>query len=95
MAPLDRAIALEQVNDSAVAVTENLNLDMMAPLDQALNIERAVAERRDRFAPCRLDGIERLAGIGDPPHPLAAAACGRLDKCGQADSPERLRYTLV
>ena len=95
MAPLDRAIALEQVNDSAAAVAEHLHLDMMAPLDQALDIQRAVAERRDRFTACRLDGIERLAGIGDPTHPLAAAARGRLDKCGQADSLERLRYTLV
>ena len=45
MAPLQRALALEHVNDVAVMVGDDLELDVARALDQALEVERRVAER--------------------------------------------------
>ena len=58
MAALHRALALEQVHDVAVVVGEDLDLDVARALDQALDVQRAVAERRRRFAP---RGLNRSA----------------------------------
>ena len=58
MAPLHRALALEEVHDVAVRVGEDLNLDVTRPLDQPLDVERAVAERRASL---------RAARAGSPP----------------------------
>jgi hypothetical protein len=44
MPPLDRAFALEQMNGVAMSVSKDLNLDVARPIDQALDVERAVAE---------------------------------------------------
>ena len=55
--PLNRALTLEQMNDVAVSVGEHLHLDVSRPLDQPLHVERAVAERGLRLAPCALDGV--------------------------------------
>ena len=46
MPPLHRAVALEEVDDVAVRVAEDLDFDVTRPLDQPLDVQRAVAERR-------------------------------------------------
>jgi hypothetical protein len=46
VAALERAVALEQVDDIAVAVAEHLDLDMARPLDIFLDQHPVVAERR-------------------------------------------------
>ena len=46
VAQLDRAVALVEVDDVAVAVGQDLHLDVPRPLDQLLEEQRAVAERR-------------------------------------------------
>jgi hypothetical protein len=44
--PLQRALALEQVHHVAVVVGKNLYLDVPRTLNEPLDVERAVAERR-------------------------------------------------
>ena len=44
MAPLDRAFALAQVNDVAVAVGQDLNLNMARLLDELFDENPVVAE---------------------------------------------------
>src|SRR4029077_8405939 len=48
--PLDRALALAQVNDVALRIGENLRLDVSRRSDRLLQIDRAVAERALRLA---------------------------------------------
>ena len=69
MAALDRALALEQVDDVAVVVGEDLDLDVARPLDQPLDVQRAVAERGRRLAPRRLDRL------GAAPRRRGTCAC--------------------
>ena len=42
--PLDRALALEEMDDVAVRIGEDLDLDVSRALDPALDVQRAVAE---------------------------------------------------
>ena len=69
MPALHRALALEQMYDVAVVVGEDLHLDVPRPRDQPLDVERAVAERRRRFA------ARRLNRLGDVAVRLARGAC--------------------
>jgi hypothetical protein len=52
VAPLHRAVALEQVYDIAVRVAENLNLDVTRALDEFLEIDLIVAECGLGLSPC-------------------------------------------
>ena len=45
VAPLDRAFALAEIGQAAVPVAKDLDLDVPGAQDQALGVERAVAER--------------------------------------------------
>ena len=49
MPALHRALALEQMHDVAVSVGEDLHFDVARAIDQALDVQRAVAERRQGF----------------------------------------------
>ena len=51
VAPLHRAVALEQVHDIAVRIAENLNLDVARALDEFLEIDFIVAESGLGFSP--------------------------------------------
>ena len=74
VAPLDRAVALEQVHGIAVLVAEHLHLDMARPLDQLLEIDLVLAERRLGLA-LGLHDLARQVGLGaDHPHAAPAAA---------------------
>src|SRR5262249_52981485 len=50
MAPLNRALALAEMNAVAVTVGEHLNLDMPGPLEIALEIHAPIAKRREGLA---------------------------------------------
>ncbi len=86
VAALDRAFALEQVHDLAVAVAEDLELDMARAHQVFLQKHRVVAEGGTRLA----FGGFQLFGEGgtgvDDPHALAAAAGGGLDQQRIADA---------
>ena len=55
VAPLDRAIALTQVQRVAGVVAKNLHFDMTCVGDEAFHVERPVAERRAGLARCALE----------------------------------------
>ena len=55
MATLDRALALEEMDDVAVRIGEDLDLDVPRPFDEALHVQRAVAESGGGFSPRRGD----------------------------------------
>ena len=60
VAPLERAIALEQMDDIAVAIAEHLHLDMARAFDPFFEQHDVVAEARRRLA---LAAFERILEI--------------------------------
>ena len=85
VASLDRAVAFAEVDAVAVAVEQDLDLDVPRALDQALEDQPIVAERaRGLTAGGRQVGRQPIE-VADRPHPLAAAAGGGLDQQRHAD----------
>ena len=85
VAALQRAVALEEMDDVAVPVGEDLDLDVARRQHVFLDQHPRVAEGALRLA---LGARERRLEIGrlvDPPHALAAAAGHRLDQHRIAD----------
>ena len=76
-------------------VRENLHLDMPGPLDQPLDVERAVAERRRRLAARALHRLGDLPRVQHAPHAFAASTGGRLDQHGQPDPVDGPANALV
>ncbi len=76
---LDRAVALEQVDEVPVVVAEDLHLDVLRALDVALEEHGGVAERRARLAPRRDEPLDELALVARDAHAPPAAARARLD----------------
>ena len=79
MAPLDRALALAEVDDVAVMIAEHLELDVARVLDVLLDVDVADAERRFGLALRGLERLRQLAWRADDAHAAAAAAGDRLD----------------
>ena len=57
MAALDRAVALEQMDDVALGVGEDLDLDMPRVDDGLLDEDRRIAEGAFTFTHADLDGF--------------------------------------
>ena len=77
MAPLDRALALAEVNDVAVVVAQHLNLDVPRRLDVLLEVDVADTKRRFGFARRGLDrqgssSADRTMRMPRPPPPATA-----------------------
>src|SRR5579871_6528876 len=85
MPPLQRAVAIPTVDHSTLLVGEDLNLDVAWPLDELLDVDAGVLERRIRLVAGHLQGGGKVALVATDPHPLAAAPGGRLDEHGIAD----------
>ena len=87
VATLRRTLALEQMDDPwPWCVGEHLHLDVPRTIDQALDVERAVAERRRRLASRGLNRRVDVAGFVNGAHAFAAAAGRRLDERRQPDA---------
>ena len=85
MAPLQRTIALAQVDRVLVCIGEDLDFDVPRPLQVFLQIDHWIGESRLRLAARHVDGIEqRRLGVDDP-HAAPTAAAGGLDDHGIAD----------
>ena len=94
VAPLERAVPLEQVHRPAT-VAEHLHLDVARRGDQLLDQHAVVAEGLGRLRARRLQRVGEL-GLGvDRAHPLAAAARHGLDQHGPADVARRLQQDGV
>ena len=79
-APLQAALALAQRHDAALAVADDLDLDVARTTNQPLGIERAVAERRLGFGRGAGEGIGDLGLVLQQPHAAPAAAGDRLER---------------
>ena len=82
---LDRAVALPEVDHVAVAVREDLHLDVPRVDDEALDVDPRVREVLLSLARGRLERPLGLAGLPDDLHPLAPAPGGGLDDQRVAD----------
>jgi hypothetical protein len=78
MPALDRALALAQVHEVAVAIAEDLDLDVTRARHVALEEHAIVSESAGRLAPRGRDRLGELALRVHDPHALAAAARDRL-----------------
>src|SRR5690606_29858797 len=74
VAALDRAVALEQMDAVAMAVAEDLHFHMAGALDQPLEINFVLAERRASFPAALIDLLQQFGRAAYDPHAAAAAA---------------------
>ena len=79
VAPLDRAIALAQVNGVAVLVGHDLKFDVMRIDDQFLDVNVAVAESLLRFRARGVKAGHEAGLVMRGAHAAAAAAGDRFD----------------
>ena len=79
VAALNTALALPQVNDVALPIRGNLDLDVMAALDQSLQIQTTVAKRGLRFQLGQRKHSRQLVGVVGYAHTAAAAAGDGLE----------------
>ena len=86
VAPLHRAVALEQVDVVAVAVAEDLDLDVARALHVLLDQHRVVAEAVDGLALARGQRGLEVGRLVDRAHALAATARAGLDQHRVADA---------
>ena len=87
VAPLDRALALAEVDDRPVPVREDLDLDVARALDVALGEDASVAEPGLGLARGRREGVvELVARSGRRACPPAAPAAA-LTISGKPSSP--------
>jgi hypothetical protein len=85
VATLHRAIALAQMDQMAVLVADDLEFDVPWPGEILLDVHVAVAERRQRLGPRKLEGPREIVRVSGDAHALAAAAGRGLDDHGKAD----------
>ena len=80
VAPLDRAVALAEVDAVAVAVEQDLDLDVAGALEEPLEDEPVVVEGGLGLASGGGEVGREAVGEADRAHALAAAAGRRLDE---------------
>ena len=89
VAALDRAFALAEVDEAAVPVAKDLDLDVARAGDQALGVERTVAEGARRLRPAAGEGLGDLGLAAHGAHAASAAARDRLEHDRRADARRR------
>src|ERR1700719_2662120 len=77
------------MDDAALAVPENLDLDVPGPLEMAFQIDFAAAEERRRLALRNRHQTGQLGGVPRYLHAAPAAACAGLDQNGIPDRAGR------
>ena len=85
VAALHGAIALEQVDDRAVGIGEDLHLDVAGALDQLLQIDVVLAEGGLGLAARRAEIARQHRLVGNDAHAAPAAAPRRLEHQRIAD----------
>ena len=85
VAPLDRAVALAEVDDVAVAVADDLHLDVPAALQVFLDVELVAAEGALRLGLRRGEDLAQAQTRSHHAHAAPAAAGRRLENDGVAD----------
>ena len=82
---LQRALALAEMNHVAVLVGKDLHLDVAWGVDEVLEEQRVVAERRSGLSSCTLQRRREFVGVLDAVHALATAAGAGLDQDRESD----------
>ncbi len=98
VAPLQRAVALAEMEDAAVRVGEDLDLDVARVVDRALEQQARVAERGLRFGSGGRERGSERAFVRDAAHAAPAAARRGLDHHRIADAACRFaqrRHRLI
>lgn len=84
MATLDTAVTLVEMHDVAVVVAEQLDLDVLGLVEEALDEDGAVAKGRLGLGGCSLEVVLEGGLLAHDTHATAAAAKGSLDDDGEA-----------
>ncbi len=84
---LDRALALAERPHRAVRVRQDLDLDVPGLLQERLDEDGAVPERRQRLAPGRRHGLVQLGRVAHDAHAAPAAAGRRLHQHREHEIP--------
>ena len=87
MAALERAVAVPAMDDVAVGVGQELDLDVPGPVDELLEIDAGVLEGGLGLVAGGLEGADEALFLAADAHPPAAAAGRGLDQDGVADGP--------
>src|SRR4029079_12435999 len=90
MPALDRAFALAEREDVPVPVAQDLDLDVAGRVDDLLEVEGTVAERRFGLGGRSRERLVEAVWIADEPHTLPTPARGRLEQDREADRLRRL-----
>ena len=85
MPPLHRAVALAEEEHVAVSVGHDLGLDVVGPVDVALEEDLGPSEVGLRLARRSLQGLLQVVGVAHDMHALAASAEGSLHQEREAD----------
>src|SRR5262249_49175114 len=87
---LQRALAIVQ-RDAALAISDDLDLDVARARQQALDVDVAAAESGLRFGAAARVGLVEPGGAGDGADAAPAAARDRLDhdRAAGAEAPQR------
>lgn len=72
------------MDDVALTVTDDLNLDVLGGANVALDEARSVAEGGQSLGRCRLEEGDEVLSLAHDAHALAAATLGGLDHDGKA-----------
>ena len=84
MSPLDRAVTLVQVDNVAVVVTEELDLDVLGLAEEALDEDGAVTESGLGLGGSAVEGLLQRRLLANDTHAAATATVGGLDDDGEA-----------
>ncbi len=96
MAALERAVALAEMDDVALRVGQNLELDVPDALEVFFEVHLARAEGGVAFGAGERKQACQLRGVARDPHSLAAPARRRLDQDWIANAPGlRLRLAQL
>lgn len=84
VAALNGAVTLKEMDDVAVVVTEQLDLDMLGLVKEALNEDSTVAESGLGLRGGTLEGLLQTLLVANHTHTATATTVGSLDDDGEA-----------
>ena len=84
--PLNRALALTQVDDIAIGIADDLDLDVTSSINEWFDEDRAVAKRRGSLPRPGCDGVGEFVGTTNHTHAAATTTSRRFNKGRHRDT---------
>jgi hypothetical protein len=78
------------MNDVAVLVCEQLNLDVAPTFDQLFEVQAPVRKAGERFCLCGIVGVFHVSDFADDPHPATTATTLRLQQNRKSGRPRNV-----